>query len=124
MTSLDTDIFIIEDLKSNVDSFQAKLTINKASSIFNGHFPGQPVVPGACTLQIVKDVLERTLNMRLLLKKADHLKFISMIVPENSGEITLDISYKDIEDQQIKVIAKIVTEAGVCFKFQGYFKAI
>ena len=121
MTVVNDEIFLVDELQAGDGSIHAKLSINKNSPIFNGHFPGQPVVPGACMVQLVKDVLESVLGTSLLLKKADHFKFISMIVPEGDESVTLDISYKKVEDQIIKATGKISLGASVCFKFQVIF---
>ena len=114
-------LFKISKLGHNDDRISAKLDINKDCDIFTGHFPGQPVVPGACMLQIVKEVLEIALDMPLRLKKADHLKFMAMIDPENTQAVDLDIAYKFEEDGDIIVTAKLMSGEVVCFKFQGRF---
>ncbi|MDB4902820.1 MAG: FabA-like domain protein [Mucilaginibacter sp.] len=57
----------------------------------------------------------------LLLKKADHLKFMVMIDPWNTQTVVLDIAYKFIEEGDINVTAKVVNGDVVCFKFQGRF---
>ncbi|HEY4325597.1 MAG TPA: hypothetical protein VGN20_16495 [Mucilaginibacter sp.] len=114
-------LFKIDNLEHHESTIQASLNINKNSDIFSGHFPGQPVVPGACMLQIVKDVLETALNISLRLKKADYLKFMVMIDPEKTQAALLDLSYKFAEGDSIAVNAKLSTADIVCFKFQGQF---
>jgi 3-hydroxyacyl-[acyl-carrier-protein] dehydratase len=114
-------LFKISKLEQQDGIISAMLDINKACHIFNGHFPGHSVVPGACMLQIVKEVLEKGLNTPLLLKKADHLKFMVMIDPWNTSFVQLNIAYKFVEDGGINVIAKLVNGDVVCFKFQGRF---
>jgi len=117
-------LFKICKLEHGDDAISAMLDINKDCEIFKGHFPGHPVVPGACMLQIVKEVLEESLEVSLRLKKADHLKFISMIDPGNTLTVLLDITYKIAEEGDISVIAKLMSIEVVCFKFQGSFIAL
>jgi 3-hydroxyacyl-[acyl-carrier-protein] dehydratase len=114
-------IFKISKLEHNDNVIIAALDINKGCDIFKGHFPGHPVVPGACMLQIVKEVLEAALDASLRLRKAEHLKFISMIDPGNTSSVALDIAYKIVEHGDISVVAKIITAEIVNFKFQGAF---
>jgi len=121
MIVLNNDIFLLDELHNDGSKISARLEVNKNSPIFEGHFPGQPVVPGACILQLIKDILEDSLANSLQLKKADHLKFTSMITPVNDELLTLDIFYSYIENQSIKTIAKLNNSTGVCFKFQGEF---
>ena len=114
-------LFKISKLEHSEGTVIATLDINKDCEIFKGHFPGHPVVPGACMLQIVKEVLEEALDASLRLKKADHLKFISMIDPGNTLAVALDMAYKILEDGDISVVAKLMNGEVVCFKFQGRF---
>ena len=114
------DIFIVESLTHTDGIIKVDLSINDYSSIFKGHFTGQPVVPGACMLQLLKDVLESALGYSVQLKKAGNLKFIRMIVPAATNAILLEIGYKLIADE-INVNAKLTDGDRVCFKFQGVF---
>jgi len=112
-------LFSILKLTHSGSSIIADLDINTDSEIFPGHFPGHPVVPGACMLQLVKDVLEATLNKTLRLKKAGQLKFISMIDPNVVQTVQLDITYAT--NEEIEVTAKLISQGAACFKLQGVF---
>jgi 3-hydroxyacyl-[acyl-carrier-protein] dehydratase len=96
----------------------AEFILNKEDDIFKGHFPDQPVLPGACMLQILKEVLETALNKKIRLKKADQLKFLALIDPTVINTLKLDISYVLAEDG-LKVNAIMSSENGPCFKFKG-----
>ena len=47
------DFYTISDLQTEEFSISCKATFNKDHDIFNGHFPGQPVVPGVCMMQMI-----------------------------------------------------------------------
>jgi len=114
------EIFKVQSIEHGDSIIKATLSINADSPIFNGHFPGQPVVPGACMLQLVKDILSDALGYSIRLKKGDNLKFVGMIVPGAADAVSLEISYKVIADS-VSVNAKLSDEDRVCFKFQGNF---
>jgi 3-hydroxyacyl-[acyl-carrier-protein] dehydratase len=120
MSTATNDLFSIKNITHEDGVITAQLGINKHSEILKGHFPGHPVVPGACMLQIVKDVLETVLAHPLRLKKADHLKFMTMIDPANTQQVQLDITYKYAESD-IQVTAKLSNDEVVYFKLQGRF---
>jgi 3-hydroxyacyl-[acyl-carrier-protein] dehydratase len=124
MPDVNNEIFGIDELEHSDGTISVKLSINKNSAIFEGHFPVQPVVPGACMLQLVKDVLETALVASLILKKAGSLKFISMIDPVVNTSAYLEISYKTNDAGDITANAKLSANAVVCFKFQGVFRVI
>ena len=119
MPEITNGIFIIEELLHDAGQITASLRINKGSDIFEGHFPGQPVVPGACILQLVKDVLEEALHAPILLQKAANIKFISMIIPADELTVTLHINYKITDEGGINVNAKLLANEVASFKLQA-----
>jgi len=111
----------MENLDHSDGTVNVRLAVNANSAILKGHFPDQPVVPGACMLQLVKDVLEDAAGEKLLLKKADNIKFMSMIVPGEEKQFRLVLAYKLAEDGNYVVQANLFNAETICFKFQGIF---
>jgi 3-hydroxyacyl-[acyl-carrier-protein] dehydratase len=121
MSANGSDIFSIRQLTHEGNTIRAALSINADSGILKGHFPGHPVVPGASMLQLVKEVLEQALDAQLRLKKADYLKFMSLIAP-GASDVQLEINYKVVEGDFF-VTSKLSAGGAVCFKLQGMFAA-
>ena len=119
MPGTDHHIFRIAKIVHENGTIKAFFDVNFENEIFGGHFPGQPVVPGACLLQLIKEILEEALEKPLRLKKAIQLKFINMVLP-GDNELILELSYKLIANE-ISVTGKIANAEVVCFKFQGSF---
>ncbi|GAB3910846.1 3-hydroxyacyl-ACP dehydratase [Mucilaginibacter boryungensis] len=103
-------------------NFTVAFEFDSDHAIFSGHFPGQPIVPGACMLQIVKEVLAKALGTPVQLKKADNLKFIAPVDPRMAGDTELKISYKNLETG-IQVNAQLNVNGVTCFKMQGIFSS-
>ena len=118
---LKNTLFKITSLNQQKESIAAILEINKDSEIFRGHFPGQPVLPGACMLQIVKEVLEGALKSPVQLKKADQVKFLAIIDPHINNLLQLKFTYNSTDNKHFDVIAGITSQDTVCFKFKGLF---
>lgn len=114
-------LFKILSLEKEENLVNAVLEIDQLNDIFKGHFPDQPIVPGACMLQIVKEVLAGALNKSLRLIKADNIKFLSLIEPNTAKILYLNIAYQLI-DNEIKVTANLLAGEVVCMKLQGIFK--
>ncbi|HEY5368621.1 MAG TPA: 3-hydroxyacyl-ACP dehydratase [Hanamia sp.] len=104
-------------------TIHATLELDKNNEIFIGHFPGHPVLPGVCMLQMVKEVLEKTITKPLMLTKADQIKFLRLIDPAVDNPLQLAITYTPGEYNQIKVTASIIALKEICFKFKGTFLA-
>jgi 3-hydroxyacyl-[acyl-carrier-protein] dehydratase len=97
------------------------ISLNPAHEIFKGHFPDNPVVPGVCMMQMIKEVLEDHLDKKLQLIKADNIKFLSFIDPNQHEQVGLEIKMNMV-DEQIKVDAQLLNEGIVFLKFKGLFQ--
>lgn len=117
---LENNFFYIRQLDKEDGKVQAQLELNPGHPIFEGHFPGQPVVPGVCMVQMVKEILQQSLNLRLQLQSADHIKFLSIIDPRQTQDIKAEITYKQ-EENEVDIVASLQKEEGVSLKLKGRF---
>ena len=115
---LSGSFFTTSNLKRTDDTLNATVSFNVAHAIFHGHFPGQPVVPGVCMLQIVKELFEEMQGSKLVTQKADHLKFLAVINPTETPFVDVEISYQHGENSSIAVSGKFFREATTYFKFK------
>ena len=119
---LKDDFFTISSLQKENNSFKIMLELNAMHTIFEAHFPGHPVVPGACMLQMVKEVTEIILDKKVQLTKADNLKFLKLINPNEHKTLQMDLTFNISEDRIARVSANLSTGSSVCFKFSGSFQ--
>jgi 3-hydroxyacyl-[acyl-carrier-protein] dehydratase len=77
---------------------QARIRLNPAHAIFAGHFPGQPVVPGVCMLQIIKELLESAIGQRVQLTKASSVKFLAVLTPQAHEVVSVQLNFESSED--------------------------
>jgi 3-hydroxyacyl-[acyl-carrier-protein] dehydratase len=97
---------------------KAKIAINKKHRILEGHFPGLPVVPGVCMLQIVKEIMEVNTGKELKLTAADNMKFLSVINPEQNNEVDVIVNYID-EQGKLSINATIFAGTVTFFKLKA-----
>lgn len=83
-------------------AFSAKISLNKDHDIFRGHFPGNPVTPGVCMMQIVKELTEEFTGESLFLKSASNVKFMAIINPFENPDLDLQMNISETENE-IKV---------------------
>jgi 3-hydroxyacyl-[acyl-carrier-protein] dehydratase len=101
---------------------QTTITLNAGHQIFDGHFPGQPVVPGVCMMQMVKEVLESITGAKTKLPKAGDMKFLAILNPLINSTAHMQITYTNADDDTLKVDALIKHDETTFFKFKGVFK--
>ena len=99
----------------------SQIIINKSHKIFEGHFPNQPIVPGVCMIQLIKEILENHLNSKLVLSSASNIKFLSVINPEINNILNVEISYTN-SDTPFDVDARLYWGEIMFFKIKGVFK--
>ena len=113
------DFFIVDDWQPGDGLARAILRINWGHPIFEGHFPDRPVVPGACLLQIVKELMSMAIDSEVRLIRADQIKFISMIGPDEDETMWMNLTW----NQALQVTAEGTHAGDVCFRFKGSFQA-
>ncbi|MFI5152209.1 MAG: 3-hydroxyacyl-ACP dehydratase [Chitinophagales bacterium] len=118
------NFFSISQIQTHQGSILAVIEINPTHQIFEGHFPGQPVVPGVCMLQMVKEILESVLKMQLMLTHADQIKFLSMIDPRKTTKIKAEIRFDLSSVSEIPVNASLNNEGVVYMKMKAAFNQI
>ena len=104
------------------NTITASIKIDAGHEIFPGHFPGYPLVPGVCQLQIIKDIANKGLNMKLRLWKAKSIKFLNMLNPDEKNEINAEISYNIEKENTVKINARIYSEKETYLKLIAEFR--
>lgn len=115
---------IIELDSSDKENVKAIIDLNKDHEVYKGHFPENPVVPGVCLTQLIKEIMENVENKELSLVYADNIKFMAIVNPEINNRLQIDLKVKyDTEQNLIKVNSVTHFNDQVFYKFKGNFKA-
>lgn len=117
------DLYKVQHYVNRDGIVEADLVINPYHEIFTGHFPGQPVLPGVCMIQIVKELVEDAVAKKLMMHIADSCKFLNMLDPTQSREIHATISYTN-HHNKIQVNAVLKNNEIVLLKMQSGFKIL
>lgn len=115
------DFYTLIKTETGAGSVNAVVVFNKGHRIFEGHFPGHPVVPGVCMMQTVREILEVATSQALTIATGDNVKFLSIINPEQTAEVEVNIAYT-IDDNGYKVNATLFGGDVTFFKFKGTLK--
>ena len=74
------------------------IRFDASHSIFAGHFPGHPIVPGACLVQIAQELLSNQTGTPILFTGIRNLKFRQPITPDMQVRYVLTDNKITIED--------------------------
>jgi len=77
------DFFSITETENTPDGLRCRVRLNVESEIYKSHFPGNPVTPGACLVQIAGEILEHSLRCRLSLTAIPKIRFKQVVLPND-----------------------------------------
>ena len=82
-----TDAFVRYDIHLDASHF-----------IYQAHFPGEPITPGVCVIQIAKELMEDHLHQALTIKAVKNVKFLSVISPVDNRQVTFAFEKIVVDD--------------------------
>lgn len=70
-----------------------RIALHPDSAIYQAHFPGRPITPGACMIQIVEELARQyfadaTLHVRSII----NLKFLALLEPQHHPTVEVVLS--------------------------------
>ena len=75
--------------------FEVEVKLYPEHEIYNGHFPLQPIVPGVCTLTVIKECLEALLKRDVVFDSIKECKFLSALSPKPDLTIKMNLLVDD-----------------------------
>lgn len=86
------NLFIHLSTEETENGFSARMRCNPSHPIYQAHFPGNPITPGACLLQTAGEILQQILDRPLYLKNAKNIKYLNILIPKEGKEVKFDYS--------------------------------
>ena len=99
---LQNSFYTIEHQETQDFPLRYDLQLNAGHTIYQAHFPGKPITPGVCIVQIAVELLEDYLQKPLLLNSVKNIKFLSVISPTETPLVTYTINKIEEQDSEIK----------------------
>jgi 3-hydroxyacyl-[acyl-carrier-protein] dehydratase len=93
---------------------------NSQHDIFRAHFPENPITPGVCIIQILKNIICQKLNKSLILSQITNIKFLNIINPVKTPEVHIMIIYAQV-DGKVKVNVTVADSEITYTKLSGFF---
>jgi|MGYP000963880783 3-hydroxyacyl-[acyl-carrier-protein] dehydratase len=98
------DFYTVEQVeKISEMKYNATIILNKEHDIFKGHFPGNPVTPGVCMMQIIKELSQDIFESSLTMVSSSNVKFMALINPEINSKLRLELDFSGDVALELKV---------------------
>lgn len=95
--------------------------LNGEHEIFTAHFPGEPVTPGVCQLQMVAECAEQLLCRRLYVKEVKNIKYLLLMRPVEGSEYLIELSGIETTGSEYRIKAVIRCGSDICTKMSVLF---
>lgn len=116
-------LYTVQKIEQNGPELKAKVKLHAAHDVFKGHFPGNPIMPGVCMIQMIKELTEEAIGKELFLTVATNVKFMAKISPVENEVIDLVIHITE-EENIVKVKNVTSYEETVALKLSATFKTM
>ncbi|KFF17956.1 hotdog family protein [Flavobacterium hydatis] len=117
------DFYKILSLENTSDSkYDAVILVNDKHDVFKGHFPDNPIMPGVCMIQIIKELSETITKSNLMMQTLSNVKFMALINPEVTPELRLELDVITTEDGLVKVKNTTYFNETVALKLSNVYK--
>lgn len=110
---LDTFFKIVNTSKEEEKTI-IKVELDKDHKIYEGHFPGNPVVPGVCLIQMIKEVIEVQQQQKLRLTTADEIKFLNIVNPLTANLLDIEIKKRPNAENPL-AFSIIITDGQITY---------
>ena len=118
------DFYTLSSLEQqDAENYLCTITLNPQHPIFEGHFPNNPITPGVCMMQIVKNLTEQITGHQLQLTQMLNVKFTALINPELHPFLQLSLSLQT-QDGQVLVKSDTSYENTIALKLTNSYKIL
>ena len=114
-------LYAIKSIEYTGEILRVSIRIMRDHRVFEGHFPGNPVLPGVCTLHIAGELLSKYLEQKLMLVKSENVKFMSLVVPTENTILNYEISFSKKEENVLSVKCAVTSNEVEVLKMKGSY---
>jgi 3-hydroxymyristoyl/3-hydroxydecanoyl-(acyl carrier protein) dehydratase len=101
------NLYYIAETRGGENDFGFTILLNRNHDIYLAHFPGNPIMPGACIIQMCKELMERRTGRHFYIREVIKAKFLAAINPDVCNMLQVDFSRMTAADGGLKVYAAI-----------------
>ncbi len=92
---MQTDGYSLDNLQVAGNRIQAQVTVDSQSPWFQGHFPGNPVLPGVAQLIVVSQLIRYVHGNNIFIAGIRNVRFKRIVRPDTSLRVMIETSRKD-----------------------------
>ena len=95
--TLNNDYFKIDNCMNEGEDTLFSITLLPDYCAYEGHFPGNPVSPGVCNIQMIKECAEQLAGKRFFLGYISRCKLSAVITPQTTPQLSIRMRITEAE---------------------------
>lgn len=115
------NLFISQSITDTETGFETVVECNPNHPVYQVHFPGNPITPGACLLQTAENLFRKTINRPVFLKAAKNIKYLSILIPKEGKTVKFSYSHVVVDETECKTQVVIADDSTVFTKMSLVF---
>lgn len=100
---------------------EVRVRLLPGCEVYRGHFPGHPVAPGACNIEMVRECFARMQGADLRIAAIDRCRFTAVATPTASPELAITLSWTH-DDGGYRLAATMTAGGTTYMDFKGTLK--
>lgn len=118
------DFYKVDSVTRHDDGAVYRVSLNPDCEVYKGHFPGNPVSPGVCGIQMIRECAEMECSAhgiarKLMIREVQQCKFTSLISPVACLQVDVSISVSEDASGEILLKSSVVREGTVCLTLKA-----
>lgn len=81
------DYYLINHMTKTGETAVFFITLRADSTVYEGHFPAEPISPGVCNIQMIKECAELVAGKPLLLNHLQQCRLTTLITPMKHSQV-------------------------------------
>lgn len=113
---LQNNLYTVKCNSHTDEGFEYHISLNADSVIYKAHFPGQPITPGVCIIQIAQELYELETTHILNISKIKNVKFLSVMIPDKDKSYVYTFKKISVEEGLVKFQVTVSSEETIFAK--------
>lgn len=105
---LKDNFFTIEERTQTEKGWEYCIAINASHAIYQAHFPQNPVTPGVCIVQMMKEIAEDCCSKSFFICSLKNVKFLQILNPIENPEVLVKFN------SQVNEAGRYAVSAVIC----------
>lgn len=119
---LKNKLYIISKLLLiEANKYEIEILIDPNHAVFEGHFPGQPILPGVCLIEIIREILIDINQQTVQLAQAHNIKFLKVVDPRVDPNLKIKLEHFEIGRKRLVNAASFLKDGSTNFKLKAEY---